>query len=158
MIAGVAAFIFLYSGDLSSRLETEQGYPAGAVSFLRSHGLRGNLLADFGWGEYLIWHAPESRIYIDGRYDTVFSDKVISDYLKFFFNEHKAETVLAEYPHDFILLAPDAPIVKKLESRNNWKLLYRDKDAVLFARSGITAGSGSSSIATSPTPKHQYFP
>ena len=157
-IACAALFLIFYSDGLSSRLETEQRYPEGAVSFLQSHHLKGNILADFGWGEYLIWHTPESKIYIDGRYDTVFSGKVIGDYLKFFFNDAGVQQVLTDYPHDFILLAPKAPIVKTLRGLPGWKLIYEDDDAVLFIRAGEPIALATSSVAKNPTPKHQYFP
>jgi hypothetical protein len=47
--------------------------PVGAVRFMKSHGLHGNVLATFDWGEYLIWHLePGSKIFVDGRYGTVY--------------------------------------------------------------------------------------
>ena len=153
-----AVCLLFYSGACSTHLETEQPYPAGAVAFLQAHGLHGNILGDFGWGEYLIWHAPESRVFIDGRYDTVFSDKVIHDYVNLYFDFPGADRALTGYLHDYILLPPGAPIVKQLGSRPEWKLIYRDASAVLFARSGTAAALGNALVATNPTPTHQFFP
>jgi hypothetical protein len=39
----------------------------------------GNLVTFFDWGEYAIWHlSPNSRVSIDGRRETVYSDAVLS--------------------------------------------------------------------------------
>jgi hypothetical protein len=158
VVAIAAAFLFFYSGACSSRLETEQPYPASAVSFMQAHGLRGNILGDFGWGEYLIWHAPESKVFIDGRYDTVFADKTIRDYVKLYFDLPGADRAISDYSHDFILLPPAAPIARKLGMKPGWKLIYRDDGAVLFARSGVAAALADGPVATGVSPKHQYFP
>src|SRR5437016_262903 len=63
------------------------------------------MCCEFGWGEYLIWHAvPADKVFFDGRYDTVYPFKLIRDYLEFYFNEPGAAAVLDSYPHDFVLI------------------------------------------------------
>ncbi|HXD91378.1 MAG TPA: hypothetical protein VNU00_10005 [Candidatus Binataceae bacterium] len=158
VVAIAAAFLIFYSGACSPRLETEQPYPARAVSFMQAHGLRGNILGDFGWGEYLIWHAPESKVFIDGRYDTVFADKTIRDYVKLYFDLPGADRAISDYAHDFILLPPAAPIVRKLSTTPGWQLVYRDEAAVLFARSSVAAALHGAPLAIGGASKHQYFP
>ena len=94
---------------------------------MNAHGLHGNVLGEFGWGEYLIWHAaPADKVFIDGRYDTVYPFKVIGDYLEFYFDQPGAGAVLDSYPHDFVLIGPHAPARRLMERRRDWKLLYRD--------------------------------
>ncbi len=127
-------------GLFSSRLTLDQAYPAGALAFMRNHNLSGNVLADFGWGEYVIWHAvPPDRVFIDGRYDTVYPLRVIRDYLEFYFDRPGAGAMLAAYPHDFVLIGPDAPAAHLMARRAEWKLLYRDRDALLYGRAGAPA-------------------
>lgn len=75
-----------YAGTMAPRLATDSPYPSGAAAFMKRHRLEGNVLADFEWGEYLIWYlSPASKVFIDGRYDTVFSAKIIDDYLNLTF-------------------------------------------------------------------------
>ena len=83
-------------GGLFSRgLASDRAYPSAALAFMNAHGLHGNVLSEFGWGEYLIWHtAPEDKVFIDGRYDTVYPFKVIRDYLEFYFDQPGASAVL----------------------------------------------------------------
>lgn len=45
----------------------ERYYPAKAVSFLKSHKVRGEIFAPYEWGGYLDLKLPEKKVFIDGR-------------------------------------------------------------------------------------------
>jgi hypothetical protein len=138
----IAAVLALYSGLFTNRLPETIPYPAGAIAFMAQHGLSGNLLGDFNWGEYLIWHtAPQSRVFIDGRYDTVYPLPVIRDYLNFYFDRPGGSQVLEEYPHDFVLVPPASGAARVTARSPGWKLVYRDPAALLFARAASSAAS-----------------
>ena len=141
MAVGAIALVLAVSTGLFSR-SLPDGFPQprGAVEFMRAHGLRGNVLCDFGWGEYLIFHlAPESKVFIDSRYDMVYPQKVLADYFDFFFEGPRAAAVLNGYPHDFVLIPPTAPIRALMERRPDWKLIYSDSNALLFTRADSPA-------------------
>lgn len=132
----LAGAMALNGGLFSSRLATDRVYPGAALAFMDAHGLHGNVLGEFAWGEYLIWHgAPTDKVFIDGRYDTVYSFKVIRDYLEFYFDGPGAGAVLDSYAHDFVLIGPGAPARRLMAQRSDWKLLYRDGAALLYGRS-----------------------
>jgi len=136
----LAGAMALGGGMFSRSLALDRTYPSAALAFMDAHRLHGNVLSEFGWGEYLIWHtAPEDKVFIDGRYDTVYPFKVIGDYLEFYFDQPGATAVLESYPHDFVLIGPDAPAHRLMERRGDWKLIYRDGDAVLYARANAAA-------------------
>ncbi len=142
LILAVCAVLMLQGGLFSSRLAEDDPYPAGAISFMREHGLHGNLLCDFGWGQYLIWHTfPADKVFIDGRNDTVYPRAVVRDYLLFRFDLAGGAQVLDAYPHDFVLISTAAPARHLMERRHDWKLLYRDNDALLYARASTPAAS-----------------
>ena len=49
-------------------------YPWDITSFINKHGIKGNLLNEYGMGGFLIWSLyPNCRVYIDGRTPTVYS-------------------------------------------------------------------------------------
>jgi hypothetical protein len=57
----------LDGGLFSTRLAPDRAYPAAALAFMNERSLHGKVLGEFGWGEYLIWHAaPQDKIFIDG--------------------------------------------------------------------------------------------
>jgi hypothetical protein len=137
IMAAAAIALLGYTGLFRGPLEDAGRYPAGAVAFIDSHHLHGNLLCDFNWGEYLIWHLwPGSKVFIDGRYDTVYPEKVIDHYLTFFFNRPGAAAVLKDYPHDFVLIPIKCRAYLLMNASPGWKLVYHDADSALFARAG----------------------
>jgi hypothetical protein len=140
MVTALALLIVLQSGLFSRTLIVRFGIPKGAVDFMQMHELRGNLLCDFSWGDYLIWRmAPGSKVFIDGRYDFAYPMRVISDYFDFKFDRPRAATVLDAYPHDYVLITPASPVRELMERRLDWRLIYSDSDALLFARANSAA-------------------
>ena len=160
IIALAAATLVIGSGLLSRTLRAGDPRPAGAIAFMQFNHLSGNVMSDFGWGEYVIWHmAPASKVFIDGRYDTVYPPDVIDDYLTFQYGEAGAKDVLRKYHHDFILLSPnDEGALAVMASAAEWKQLYRDAACILFVR----ADSEAAQIPAMDIPKREtpagYFP
>jgi hypothetical protein len=125
---------------------------------MQAHDLHGNILGDFGWGEYLIWHtAPASKVFIDGRYDTVYPYGLISRYIAFYFDRLGAQALLTAYPHDLILIPPTSRAYNLMLRQAAWKLIYRDADSALFARTYSPAKISSTPVAGA-APKVGYFP
>ncbi|MGH7915085.1 MAG: hypothetical protein ACREPW_10620 [Candidatus Binataceae bacterium] len=141
MAVGVIALAIALSTGLFSRsLPDSYPQPQRAVEFMQAHGLHGKVLGDFGWGEYLIFHlAPESKVFIDSRYDMVYPQTVIADYLDFLLVHPNAARILSAYPHDFVLLRTASPGYGFMMAQPGWRIVYRDKIAALFARAGSPA-------------------
>jgi hypothetical protein len=158
-IAGaVAALVAFQTGLFSRALPVNIPMPRGAVDFMQQHGLEGNVLGDFSWGDYLIWRmAPESKVFIDGRYDFAYPMALIGDYFDFKFDAPHAQAVLKAYAHDYVLITPASPVRSLMEHRHDWTLVYSDRDALLFAR----ADSAAARIPGVPllgSPQTLYFP
>ncbi len=141
MLVGAIAFVIaLASGLFSPRLPNGYPQPQGAIEFMQAHGLHGNVLDDFGWGEYLIFHlAPESKVFVDSRFDMVYPQAVLADYLDFFLVGPRAGAVLDAYPHDFVLLRTSSATYDFMLAQPGWRIVYRDKIAALFARANSPA-------------------
>jgi hypothetical protein len=80
-------------------------------------------------------------VFIDGRNDTVYPPAVVHDYLLFHFDLPGAARVLDAYPHDFVLISTAAPARHLMDRRHDWKLLYRDDAALLYARASAPVSS-----------------
>ncbi len=159
VVIAITVFLAIYTGIFSPRLSIGMPVPASAVAFMGQHRLYGNVLNDYDWGAYLIWHiAPRSKLFIDGRCETVFSDKILNEYISFYFDCAGAGKVLRTYPHDFVLIPPRAPAYQLLKEDANWKLVYRDETAVLFARSNSAAAKIPGVPIDGGVPKRRYFP
>jgi hypothetical protein len=56
-----------------------------AVQFIRESGLTGNALVHFDFGEYAFFHLRDRiKVSIDNRRETVYSDAVLQDHLRFY--------------------------------------------------------------------------
>lgn len=160
VFAGVALALMIGSGLFSSKLRAGDPRPVGAVAFMEEHGLNGNILADFRWGEYLIWHmTPASKVFVDGRYDTVLPPQVINDYLALHYGKPGAINVLREYPHDYVLLSPDdEPALAVMATAPEWRQIYRDANCILFVRTDSTAAKIPAVVVSAQNTPRSYFP
>ncbi len=134
------AILFARSfGVLSPGIDASD-YPAGAVDFMKTHGLKGNVLADYAWGQYVIWHAaPDSKVFIDSRYDLGYPPSVVADYMALERGGAGGEHTLAAYRHDFVLVKNVSPSARLMDSQLGWRLVFSDQIAALYARAGSDA-------------------
>jgi hypothetical protein len=141
LVSFIAIVLAVVAGLFSPRLAVEATeYPVGAVAFMRQHDLHGNILGEFGWGQYLIWHLePGSKVFIDGRYDSVYPESVVNQYLDVSFGDSAAGKTLSAYPHDLVLLPVKAAGSAAMKSAPGWQLIYHDGTALLFARADSAA-------------------
>lgn len=110
-------------------------YPIGAINYIRKHNLTGNILCEFGWGEYIIWNLyPKCLVGMDGRYESVYPDKIHLEYFDFHYGRSNWRSFLDNYPHDMILIKSNGKTHNLLQNEKNWKQLYVDGGCVLFAR------------------------
>ena len=139
LIAVVAIGFARHSGILSPGIDASDN-PADAVNFMNSHRLTGNVLANYAWGQYVIWHgAPGMKVFIDSRYDLAYPPAVVRDYLELANNMAGGSHTLEAYPHDFVLIKRDAEAVKLMDSQRDWRLIYSDDTARLYARANSAA-------------------
>jgi hypothetical protein len=118
---------------------SEDNYPAGAVHFIKQHKLRGNILPEFNWGEYILWSLPDSRVAIDGRYETVYTEKPSKEYFAFNRGTTGWREYLNQYPHDMVLFRPESFIGQAMRTLPDWRLVYSDADGILFMRQSSAA-------------------
>jgi len=160
LMVAVAAFeLLILTGLFSKKMPAGDPYPVGAIAYMKDHRLSGNILADFQWGDYVIWHtAPASKVFIDGRYDTVYPPKVVDDYLAFAHGDVVGKETLLNYPHDFVLVGPkNDPPYKLVIAQPGWRQIYRDDSCVLFARDNSAAAKLSPiTVSVKDTPENSF--
>jgi hypothetical protein len=133
-MVSLALLLGVETGLFSRRMLTARPSPLGALAFMQRHDLHGNVLCNFEWGEFMIFHDADSRVFIDGRYQLVYPPKVIEDYLAFYHDLPGAAAMLESYQHDYVLISPGVDADKLMRSRKDWELIYSDAASVLFAR------------------------
>ncbi len=138
VLAALAAAFTLYTAatgprDLQVRMQPEWS-PVAAVDFMAREGIRGDVLAEYDWGAYVVWRLPDARVFIDSRSDTVYPPEVEREWSRFALREPGWEDVLQGSGATAVLLrtrrGAEAPIARSPE----WGLVYLDDHASLLLR------------------------
>ncbi len=115
-------------------------YPVAAVDYLEKRGLGGKMLIDFNWGEFAIWTLyPRCRVALDGRYETVYPDKVSEKYFDFIYGRPNWRQFLEAYPPDLVLLDIRSQAYPLMAGESEWRQVYADSGCALFLREGVDA-------------------
>jgi hypothetical protein len=140
LLAVVVVGLAIRTGLLSTTLPAIEAKPVGALAFMREHDFHGNVLSDFGWADYLLFHdAPRSKIFIESIFEAYYPHQLQSDFAAINYAEPGAAHVLDAYPNDFVLMPSGSPAYALLMAQAGWRLIYRDPVSALFARSGSPA-------------------
>jgi hypothetical protein len=122
-------------------------YPAAGVERLRQLQPESRVLAEYGWGGYVIrsLFADGTRVFVDGRND-MYPEAILRDYSALRSADPGWQQIVDRYGVDAMLFPPDAPIVKGIAQAAGWCEPYRDPRQVLLLRSceGATSGSAPS--------------
>ena len=113
-------------------------YPVSAVRFLKVNGIKGKILIPFDWGEYAIWKLyPGCRVSMDGRFRTVYPEKVLRDHFQASRDEAKFKDLLDKYPADIILGRQNPMNQQLISTQSKWVYVYSDPTSIVFVRDNI---------------------
>jgi hypothetical protein len=108
-------------------------FPVDAVNFLRRNPVGGPLYNDFTWGGFLIFYMPQYPVSIDGRTD-LYGDALDTQY----YATQEAEPSYTTDPFlnqaGVVLLQNKLPIAQVLMADRRFRVIYRDKLAVVLTR------------------------
>jgi hypothetical protein len=115
-------------------------YPAGALRYIREHGVNGNLALPLDWGGYALWHAaPHIRVSMDGRFATVYPPAVVETNFAFFRADGDPGAARLLDAHDTTLVLMPRGFPTPVQGSQEWTLLYTDEVAALYGRDGTPA-------------------
>ncbi|HIS88255.1 TPA: hypothetical protein IAA87_02350 [Candidatus Avigastranaerophilus faecigallinarum] len=116
--------------------------PVDVVNFIAKKGLKGNILAPFDMGSYIVYKLfPNNLIYMDGRYEEVYYKKT-KDLLDSFYNvkENWDEILKQSYKHDYIIVPSNALVNDYLSKRDDFKRIYSDPYNILYINTDLKYG------------------
>jgi len=113
-----------------------RSFPVTAVShnsaLLASAAAR--ILTSDQWGDYLIYRLyPGTRVFYDGRSD-FYGEAIGEDYRVLLGAGRRSREVMERYRFTAALLPLDWPLGQILEHDRDWRVEYRDRQAVLLVR------------------------
>lgn len=135
-ILGVAAVsaVFPVAGlaDFPGR-----SFPVEAVSRnsnLLASSAAARLLTSDQWGNYVIYRIyPRARVFYDGRSD-FYGQRIGEDYQVLLEAGRRSREIMDRYGFTAALLPLDWPLGQILEQEPDWRVQYRDRQAVLLLR------------------------
>ena len=107
-------------------------YPVYAAQFMKENQIDGNLLTPFDWGEYFIWKRPKSKVSIDGRFWTVYPNKIFLHFIAFEEGMPGWKNVLALYPETDIIISSRKN--KELKELEDWVLIFKGLISDIYIR------------------------
>ena len=139
LLAAASAGIIFAAGKLHKEhawtMEIPRNeYPVAALDFIKQHGVRGNMITFFDWGEECIWELPDSRVSIDGRLDTCYPRGVFDANWNFYNAEMSRQPALNLEQADFALLPPKMAGAGLLWQKLGWQPVYSDDVAVVLVK------------------------
>lgn len=105
-------------------------YPVGALDFLAAESPDGKLFNSYNWGGYLMFHARESPVFIDGRTD-LYRD-FLGEYTRAAFGRPQWRDVFERYDIGIALIESASPLAARLAAADDWKLAYQDAVASVY--------------------------
>ncbi|MCL5744474.1 MAG: hypothetical protein M1541_11205 [Acidobacteria bacterium] len=139
--ASVAIIAIAFPGQAALERQVKQATPQAAVDFIGRAGLHGRMLNDYNWGNYLIWALPEHKVFIDTRSEFYEWAGILPQYLRWMAIGEDPRRLPDKYGIDFCLLRADAPISRVMALLPEWRLAYRDGEAVVLIRQGTQTGN-----------------
>ena len=111
--------------------DTSISYPSAEMLALINTSQTGtNIFCDYAWGEYLLFHLPNKKVSMDGRYETVYTPQTCAAYFDFMngkTNELPPKTDLA-------VLFKHSQAAKQLDSMPEFSRIYEDEVTALWIK------------------------
>jgi hypothetical protein len=133
----IAAMVIVIPQSASADIDANiaKRFPVAGVDVLEKVAPQARVLAEYGWGGYVIYRLYEEggRVFIDGRND-MYSEQILDDYSAIRNADPNWQELVSRYGVEAILLPPNAPVVRGPAKEAGWCEAYRDADQVLLLR------------------------
>jgi hypothetical protein len=113
----------------------DKRFPVQGVAALKDVHPDARVLADYGWGGYVIHELYQSggRVFVDGRND-MYDQQVLEDYDSIKNADPNWQALADRYGVDALLLKPEATVTRGPAETAGWCEVYRDENEVLYLR------------------------
>lgn len=107
--------------------------PVKAVEFLNQNGIGGNTFTQPNvWGGYLIWAAPNNRVYIDGR--DAYPDTFVKNFVDIISGRVDWRGPFNERGVQLVLLEQRTFLGRQLAESPEWEKIYEDDMSLVYKR------------------------
>jgi hypothetical protein len=137
LVIALGSVAVLVPRDLNAAIDKslDTRFPVAGVDALERVFPNANVLAEYGWGGYVIWrlHDRGGHVFVDGRND-MYSQQVLEDYSAIRAADPGWQALAAKYGVQAILLPPETTLTRGPAKDAGWCEVYRDDEQVLYLR------------------------
>jgi hypothetical protein len=137
LIVVIGAMFVLVPRGLNAAIDEVLGerFPVRAVKVLQSELPSGRVLAQYGWGGYVIYQLYHTggRVFVDGRND-MYDQQILEDYDAIRTADPGWPSLADRYGVQALLLSPDETVTRGPATDAGWCEAYRDATQVLLVR------------------------
>lgn len=127
-----------------------------AVEYMHERGLEGNIVTFFRWGEYGLWHtSPALKVSIDGRRETVYSERLVSRHIQLYEGTPEGLSFLDTLKADYVWFPRALPVVDLLVQRG-WVPIFEGPQSAILAKASGRRAETAEQLTT--TPEDRCFP
>ncbi|HEX3219897.1 MAG TPA: hypothetical protein VHU77_07720, partial [Candidatus Limnocylindria bacterium] len=138
VIVVIGAMFVLVPRGLGPSIDADlaKRFPLAGVRMLRKVQPDARVLAEYGWGGYVIHelYPTGGRVFVDGRND-MYDQQVLVDYDSIKDADPGWEDLANRYGVSALLLEPDETVTRGPALSEGWCEAYRDPNQVLYLRS-----------------------
>lgn len=112
-------------------------FPEKALAFLEKENIQGRMMNSYAFGGYLIWAAPERKVFIDGRHRHLYSPEFYNAYHDALKNAEAWKELNRTWDFDYLLLEYDMMsrrYPKHLSGNPDWAVVYWDDHSVVLLK------------------------
>jgi hypothetical protein len=113
-------------------------FPEAAMDIIEEVNPDARVLAEYGWGGYVIWSGFDhgARVFVDGRND-MYDQSILEDYSAIRDADAGWQELLAEYQVEAMIWPPEAVLTRglldlPLPDGSTWCEAYRDETQILY--------------------------
>lgn len=138
VVVAIAGLVVLLPPDAAARIQgsIERELPVQGVELLKDRVPNGRILAEYGWGGYVIGQMYDlgARVMVDGRND-MYDDAILRQYSRVQGADEGWEQIVDDYDVDALIFPPYRAITKGPAEDAGWCETYRDENEVVYLRS-----------------------
>ena len=112
--------------------------PDQAVAAALAQARPGRLVVFFDWGEYALWHfGPAIRVSMDGRRETVYSDRRLREHDAILAGDPEGLATLGLWQPEYVWLPASSTATRAWLASNGYRLEVSDAESFLAVRSDL---------------------
>jgi hypothetical protein len=125
-----------YNGRFSAGAPSADGYPEGGADYIEQQLPGRRVLNDYNWGGYLIYAAPNTPVYIDGRSD-LYRAGLMQEYFDTFMRVPGWQDTLDRRDVEVILIPTSWAFSDVLRRTGHWdEVFIGERESVFVRRTG----------------------